>query len=210
MGFDKLTANLEGRPVLAHSVRTFAACPEIDTLIIVTDEARFARLDLSEIAKTVTRVDGGAERQDSVQNGLHALPPECQWVAIHDGARPFVTSEAISITLQATRKCGAATLAHPVVETLKRANDNGFVAESLCREKVWAMETPQCFEVARLREAYEKIRSERLQVTDEVSVFQHFGFPVRLVRNAHPNPKITFPSDLCANDDRVNSDYGSS
>jgi 2-C-methyl-D-erythritol 4-phosphate cytidylyltransferase len=196
MGFDKLMADLESRPVLEHSVRAFAACPEIDAIVIVTDKARFGRLDLSGITQSVTRVSGGAERQDSVQNGLKALSPKYEWVAIHDGARPFVTAEAISETLQDAREFGAATLAHPVVETLKRADENGFVSESLCRENVWAMETPQCFEVTKLGEAYQYVQNHDLKVTDEVSVFQHIGWPVKLVHNPTSNSKITFPNDL--------------
>lgn len=196
MGFDKLMAPLLGRPVLAHSLHTLAESAEIDLIIVVTDEKRFRQLDLSTLRKPIVRVDGGAERQDSVQNGLAALPAEVHWVAIHDGARPLITVEGIRLVLAAARTAGAASLAHPITETLKRATADALVSESLSREQLWAMETPQCFPVTALREAYQAVLAEGLSVTDEVSVLQHLGKPVLLVTNPSPNPKITFPSDL--------------
>lgn len=198
MGFDKLMAQLEGRPVLEHSVRTFAACSAFDEVIVVTDEARFGQLHLGELATPIRRVDGGAERQHSVQNGLAALSDAYQWVAIHDGARPWIQPEEIVATLAAAREHGAASLARPLVDTLKRADAAGFVSESLSRENVWAMETPQCFHIQKLREAYREVVAKNLHVTDEVSVYQELALPVKLVANTHtkPNQKITFAGDL--------------
>lgn len=196
MGFDKLMAPLLGRPVLAHSLHTLAESSDIDLIIIVTDEERFRQLDLSSLGKPILRVDGGAERQDSVQNGLAALPAEVQWVAIHDGARPLITVQGISLVLAAAREAGAASLAHPITETLKRATADALVSASVSREQLWAMETPQCFQVTALREAYQAVLAEGLSVTDEVSVLQHLGKPILLVANPSPNPKVTFPSDL--------------
>lgn len=196
MGFDKLMAPLAGRPVLEHSLATLAGSAEIDLLVVVTDDERFRQLDLSSIRKPVLRVDGGAERQHSVQKGLAALPAEVQWVAIHDGARPLITTEGIRLVLLAAREHGAASLAHPITETLKRATSDDHVSESVSREQLWAMETPQCFQLAPLREAYRSVIAEGLTVTDEVSVLQHLGRPVKLVANPSPNPKVTFPADL--------------
>lgn len=196
MGFDKLLAPLDGRPVLEHSVRAFAACPNFSEIIIVTDRERFSQLTLADLATPIRQIDGGRERQDSVQRGLAALSEEVQWVAIHDGARPWIGPAEIELTLKAACEHGAAALAHPIVETLKRADEEGFVTEALDRERVWAMETPQCFHLQKLREAYQEVIAKGLQVTDEVSALQALGQSVKLVANPRPNTKITFPSDL--------------
>lgn len=199
MGFDKLMAPLAGTSVLARSIAAFDSCPEVTQIIVVTDEARFASLDLSGLRNPVFRVDGGAERQDSVANGLAALSPNCTLVAIHDGARPLITPEAISLTLDAAAVNGAASLARPITETLKRADADDFVKgehATVNREHLWAMETPQCFGIRLLQEAYRQVIADQLIVTDEVSALQHLGQAIKLVPNPSPNPKVTFPSDL--------------
>lgn len=199
MGFDKLMAPLAGKTVLDHSVAAFAACPDIAEIILVTDPERFRSLDLSGIEEKIIRVDGGNERQNSVANGLAALSPNCSLVAIHDGARPLITPEAISLTLDAASVHGAATLAHPITETLKRADPDDFVkgtTATVDRQHLWAMETPQCFRIRLLEEAYRHIAADKLTVTDEVSALQHLGNAIKLVPNPNPNPKITFPSDI--------------
>lgn len=196
MGFDKLLAPLAQSCVLAHSIAAFDRCPAIGEIIVVTDPIRFQGLDLSQTQTPFRRVEGGAERQHSVAQGLAALSPECETVAIHDGARPLITSEAILLVLAAAAQYGAAALAHPITETLKKATDDAFVTHSLDRENLWAMETPQCFRLPLLLEAYRKVAQDKLQITDEVSALQHLGHPVKLVTNPSPNPKITFPRDL--------------
>lgn len=199
MGFDKLMAPLRGKTVLEHSVAAFAACPEVSEIVIVTDPERFRSLDLSGITEKVVRADGGAERQDSVANGLAALAPECTLVAIHDGARPLITPEAISLTLDAASVHGAASLAHPITETLKRADHDDFVKSaqsSVDRNQLWAMETPQCFRLRLLQAAYAQVAEDEITVTDEVSALQHLGHATKLVPNPSLNPKVTFPSDL--------------
>lgn len=199
MGFDKLMAPLAGKTVLDHSLAAFAKSPEIHEIILVTDPDRFRNLDLTGFEDQVVRVDGGAERQDSVAAGLAALSPDCNLVAIHDGARPLITPRAISLTLDAASVHGASSLAHPITETLKRADQDGFVKEakaSVDRENLWAMETPQCFRLRLLEAAYAKVKEDELTVTDEVSALQHLGHAIKLVPNPSPNPKVTFPSDL--------------
>ena len=199
MGFDKLMAPLVDKTVLDHSLAAFAACSQIHEIILVTDPERFRALDLSGIEEKIIRVDGGAERQDSVRNGLAALSPDCQIVAIHDGARPLITPAAIALALDAAAVHGAASLAHPITETLKRADPDDFVKgnqASVDRENLWAMETPQCFRLRLLEAAYIQIAEDQLTVTDEVSALQHLGHAIKLVPNPSANPKITFPTDL--------------
>lgn len=196
MGFDKLMAPLAGRSVLSHSVAAFAACPEIAEIILVTDPERFRSLEVEGLEEKVVRVDGGAERQHSVANGLAALSPDCNLVAIHDGARPLISPQAISLALDAASVHGAASLAHPITETLKRADGDDFVKGSVDRDHLWAMETPQCFRLRLLKAAYEKVDQDQIIVTDEVSALQHLGHTIKLVANPSWNPKVTFPSDL--------------
>lgn len=193
MGFDKLLAELGGEPVLVHAVRAFLACPEIGEIIVVTDESRAAVLERAGL-RDLRVVPGGSERHLSVWNGLQ--PCSGNFVAVHDGARPLVTPDMISRCLAVAAVHGAAALAKPVTDTLKRADASGRVTESVSRDGVWAMETPQAFRRADLLAAYRQIIDRGEIVTDEVSALQAAGFPVHLVENPMPNLKITFPADL--------------
>ena len=125
-GFDKLAAPLAGLPVLRRSVDAFVAAGAA-AVVVVCPESRWVETGLStaEFPVPVSRVDGGAERQDSVAAGLAALPEGTRMVAVHDGARPLITPEGIRACLAAAEKTGAATCAHPVVDTLKRADAEG-------------------------------------------------------------------------------------
>ena len=129
-------------------------------------------------------------------NGLAALAAGTQWVVVHDGARPLVSAEEIARCVAAARTFGAASLARRVTETLKRADAEDFCATAVDRDQLWFMETPQVFELARLREAYAAVLARRLQVTDEVSAMQAIGGRVKFVEARLPNPKITRPGDL--------------
>lgn len=196
-GFDKLAAPLAGVPVLRRSVEAFVAAGAA-AVVVVCPESRWQETGLAGAAFPipVTRTDGGAERQDSVYAGLRALPDGMDFVAVHDGARPLVTPEGILACLDAAAQTGAAACAHPVVDTLKRADAAGLtLSEPVSREHLWGMETPQVFHLALLREAYDTVRAQGLTVTDEVSAVEALGVPTRLVQ-VGPNLKITLPGDL--------------
>ncbi len=194
MGFDKLAAPLGGKTVLWHSVKTFCEIDAISQVVVVTPPERFDLL--KELGSKIIRVDGGSERSDSVAKGLQALPPETTHVAIHDGARPLVTGEAVARTISKATECKAAALARKVTETLKRATTNQLIAESVDRENLWIMETPQVFCFELLSKAYSKIQQGDPSITDEVSALQTIGHQTTLIENLSPNPKITLPSDL--------------
>ncbi|BCU78565.1 2-C-methyl-D-erythritol 4-phosphate cytidylyltransferase [Luteolibacter sp. LG18] len=196
MGFDKLAAPLAGVPVLRRSVEKFIAASSVSSVVVVAPQDRFDELLGGDFSKPVTRVDGGANRQDSVQNGLAAVPEGTTLVAIHDGARPLVTPEAIDRCLAAAAEHGAAALARPVTETLKRADADGLARESVDRELLWFMETPQCFQLPLIQRAYAEVNLCQLTVTDEVSAMEAIGIPTLLVDARAPNLKITHPSDL--------------
>ena len=194
MGFDKLAALIDGNPVLWHSVRAFSSDSSITQVIVVTPPERFEWL--SNLGEKLFRVDGGKERPDSVNAGLGALNEEITHVAIHDGARPLVSCESISATFQAAEKTGAAALARRVTETLKRSSPDGVTTESVSRENLWIMETPQIFSRSLIEQAYQQVASGDAQITDEVSALQLIGQGTTLVENPHPNPKITVQADL--------------
>ncbi len=196
MGFDKLAAALAGRPVLHHTIAAFVTCPSIRSVVVVANADRQPAIEAMGFGDRIRLTEGGDERHFSVANGLAALPEdEVEWVAVHDGARPLVQVEVIERAIAGAAETGAASLAHPIADTLKRAHE-GKVSDSVSREDLWAMETPQVFSRRLLAEAYDEVLARGLTVTDEVSALQELAIPVSLVENDTPNLKITFPSDL--------------
>jgi len=195
MGFDKLMAPLGGKPVLQHTLDRFASSPEVSEIIIVTTKDRFHSL-IKPTHLPVYRVDGGTERHFSVANGLNQVSPNISHIAVHDGARPLISTIQITKVLESAQETKASTSARRITETVKRSTDNNYVASSLSRENLWIMETPQIFESQTLKGAYSKVLEKDLLVTDEVSAVEYLGIQTKLVANTTPNPKITFPEDL--------------
>jgi 2-C-methyl-D-erythritol 4-phosphate cytidylyltransferase len=141
-------------------------------------------------------IPGGVHRQDSVQAGLNLLTPAVRYVAVHDAARPLITGEQIARVLAGCRIHGAAALAEPITDTLKRADEEGFVCGGVDRAGLYAMQTPQIFSRDLLLEAYQTVAAKKLSVTDEVSAVEHLGAKVLLVPGDEFNLKITYPRDL--------------
>jgi 2-C-methyl-D-erythritol 4-phosphate cytidylyltransferase len=195
MGFDKLSADLAGRSVLSHSLAAFQACDLINEIILVGTSDPLSE---SSPPKLRAVVPGGAERHLSVAAGLEAVSSDATHIAVHDGARPLISPAAISLCVEAACQHRAASLAHPIADTLKRATENSppAVSDSVSRENLWAMETPQVFDADLLRKAYQKILTSNALVTDEVSAVENLGHSVVLVENPSPNPKVTFPTDI--------------
>jgi 2-C-methyl-D-erythritol 4-phosphate cytidylyltransferase len=196
MGTDKLAWPLAGVPVLRRTLEAFLAAESIHSVVVVCPEERWTLLEGVDFTKPVLRTDGGAERQDSVMNGLAALGGEARFVAVHDGARPLVSPADIDACVAAAVIHRAATLARRATETMKRSDDEGFCMEAVKRDNLWCMETPQVFETALLREAYQNVAARGLEVTDEVSAVQQTGVKVKFIESMHPNLKITTPADL--------------
>ncbi|HJM63188.1 MAG: 2-C-methyl-D-erythritol 4-phosphate cytidylyltransferase [Roseibacillus sp.] len=195
MGFDKMVAPLGGKPVLQWSLDAFLEAGEVETVVVVTSEERFAHLDPGT-GKPVLRVDGDRERFLSVMRGLDAIPSPPSYVAVHDGARPFILPEQIDQVIRTSHDEDAAALARRVTETIKTADDHDFTQRSVPRDRLWIMETPQAFRFEILRRAYRATESQALEVTDDVSAAEAIGVPTRLVENLLPNLKITLPQDL--------------
>lgn len=196
MGMDKLAWPLAGVPVLRRTMEAFLAAESIHSVVVVCPEERWKLLDGVDFTKPVLRTDGGGERQDSVMNGLAAMTGEVRYVAVHDGARPLVSPADIDACVAAAVVHRAASLARRATETMKRSDAEGFCVESVSRDNLWCMETPQVFETALLREAYLRVNAQGLAVTDEVSAVQQTGVRVKFIESMHPNLKITTPADL--------------
>ena len=191
-----------GKPLLVRALAALAAAPEIDAVLPVIGRADVSRLEaleseLASIPGLLPAVLGGAERQDSMTAGLAALPPDVDFVAVHDAARPLVASEAVGRVVDAARRSGAAILAIPVRDTIKRVRA-GLIVETPSRIECYAAQTPQVFRVEVLREALEKAAAEGFIGTDDAEIVERIGVPVAVVSGDPSNIKITDRADLLA------------
>lgn len=193
---DKVFAPLAGRPVLARVLDVCQRCPAIDEVVVVVGDKNVARcqqmVDQEKWSKVSRVCAGGLRRQDSVLAGLKAVE-SCDWVVIHDGARPLLTEKLITDGLQAAQETGAAVAAVPVTDTIKLASDDRLVRETLPRETLWAAQTPQVFRFDIITEAYRQVAGE---VTDDAALVERMGRKVKLYMGSYENIKVTTPTDL--------------
>jgi 2-C-methyl-D-erythritol 4-phosphate cytidylyltransferase len=197
---DKLFLEVAGRPVVAHTWRQFNDAQCVDEIILVVRDGMqesFKELAAQfELHKPHRIVVGGAERQDSVWNGLKALSSDAEIVAIQDAARPCTTEALIAATIKAAKEKGAAVAAQPMTDTIKESADGNVISRTLDRSRLWAVQTPQTFRVEVIRRALTEVRRQKKIVTDDTAACELIGQPVRLVACAAPNPKVTVPGDL--------------
>ncbi len=195
-GADKMFALLGGKPVLVRVVGVFQACDLIDRVVVVVSEPGLekCRQLVAEQgwSKVVDVCAGGKRRQDSVAAGLSRLS-HCDWVVIHDGARPLVSEDIIRRGLIEAGETGAAAAAVPVKDTIKVAGDDRLVRDTPPRNNLWAVQTPQVFRFDIITQAYRRAEAE---VTDDASLVEHSGYKVKLYMGAYDNIKITTPDDL--------------
>jgi 2-C-methyl-D-erythritol 4-phosphate cytidylyltransferase len=201
-GLPKAFVTLAGVPLLVRALSAVAASPEVDRVVpVIPADAgeRFAALatSLAGLAKLADPVVGGAERQDSVRAGLAALPEDTTLVAVHDAARALVRPESVSRVVAEARESGAALLAVPARDTLKRVRE-GSVVDTPPREECWLAQTPQVFRVELLREGLAKADAEGFVGTDDAQLVERLGVAVRVVPGEPENLKITGPGDLAA------------
>lgn len=200
MGSNKQLLTLGDRPVIAHTLLAFERCESIDEIVLVTraEDVETLRTIAEEngITKLTAVVSGGAERQDSVANGVAACDGRAAYFAIHDGARPLITPETIVSVIEAARKDGAAAAAVRVKDTVKVADVHGFIVDTPDRATLWNVQTPQIFEKALYLDALEKARQSGLAVTDDCRLAEAAGYPVKLVEGSYANIKITTPEDI--------------
>ena len=195
---NKLWLPLGGEPIFAHAVRLFAFHPEVQETVLVVSERD--REDVSSWLQAqgirVTLALGGAERQDSVRNGLQALSPECSYVLVHDAARPFVTARQISEIIRQVHRDGATIMAVPVKDTIKVVGATGQVESTPARESLWAVQTPQAFRMSLLLEAHQRAWEAGKRGTDDAMLVEWLGHPVTVMPGSYENIKITTPDDM--------------
>jgi len=196
MGTDKIFLPLGGKPLLAWSVEACQNYKPITQIVIALNKNN---MDLGQRlvaergwTKVISVCLGGSQRQDSVKAGLKKLK-ECEWIIIHDGARPFLTSDLLETGLEAAKTTGAAVAAVPVKDTIKLSDKDGIIKKTLQRNHLWAVQTPQVFKFDIINQAYKQIDQE---VTDDASLVEKFGGQVKLYHGSYRNIKITTPEDL--------------
>jgi 2-C-methyl-D-erythritol 4-phosphate cytidylyltransferase len=197
---DKLFLPVAGRPVVAHTWLRLDRMSDFEEIILVVREGmQSAFKELAAhipLSRPWRLVAGGAERQDSVWNGLETLRARTELVAIQDGARPCTPESVIRETLAAAGQHGAAVAARRVSDTIKESDDGSSIARHLDRSRLWAVQTPQSFRVEVIRKALAAVRAKGLGVTDDTAACELTGQKVVLVESALPNPKVTVPADL--------------
>lgn len=194
-GKNKTLLRVDGETVFIKSMRAFSGL--VSGMILVTgagEEEIFLQQARAGGLEPAAIIAGGKRRQDSVENGLKLLPPECDAVLIHDGARCFVTEKVILDVIESIRLHGSGVAARPVTDTVKRADQEGQVLETLDRSSLYAMQTPQGFMKKDLLSAYEKCNGQ--DVTDDAALMELAGYPVWLTPGDNANIKLTWPEDL--------------
>jgi len=192
---------LGGIPILARTLKKFEACPLVDEIVALVPGGEVA-LCAREIVqpfglKKVSRIIvGGPERQDTVYYGLKAVEGKADFVIIHDGARPFVSPELIGRAISQTLLWKAVIAAIPAGDTIKEVSEEKEVQRTLDRSHLWIIQTPQSFEYGLIAKAQEKAREEGFGGTDEASLVERMGIPVKVIEGSRFNLKITTPEDL--------------
>ena len=195
-GADKLFSEVAGWPLLAHAIAPFQQSSSINAIILVMAPLNLKRgrelVERYGFTKATALLKGGERRQDSVRLGLEALG-ECDYVAVHDGARPLVTSELIERGREAARETGAAAPAVPIADTVKEAGPDRVVVRTVERSRLWAVQTPQVFRYELLVRAHREVTED---VTDDAAMVEALGGRVRLFEGDRRNVKVTTVEDL--------------
>jgi 2-C-methyl-D-erythritol 4-phosphate cytidylyltransferase len=202
MGSDrnKLLLTLLGKPLLAWTLIAAEASKDISWIGIIGQPADFSdfKTILADLAltKPLLLIKGGETRQESVYNGLQALPDDAERVLIHDGARCLATPQLFDRCAAALQECQGLIAAVPVKDTIKVVDETGVIQDTPDRSNLWAAQTPQGFEVKTLKECHQQGRNSGWEVTDDAALFERCGLPVRIVEGEETNLKVTTPVDL--------------
>lgn len=202
MGFDKLMQPLAGKTVLQRTIDALLAHASIEHLLVVTPQARFEQLEFKDSQlQRVTRIDGGESRQASVESALdfiQTLDTLPSRILIHDGARPLLSYEDLDKLITAsveTPSIAAMALATRVTDTIKQQSNSG-ITQSIDRDSLWAMQTPQIFQTELLMRAYQVAQEGELKLTDEISAIENLKQPVHFIEPSSLNLKLTNPQDF--------------
>jgi 2-C-methyl-D-erythritol 4-phosphate cytidylyltransferase len=192
---------LAGRPILYHALKAFDRAPSVDRIILAVAPGEEACCETDVVRKfsfnkNITVIAGGEVRQESVRRLLEQVPKETPLVLIHDGARPLITVDLIERALKETEKWQATVAAVPVKDTIQATDEAGFVQETLPRNLLWSIQTPQTFALQLIREAHQKALKDGFIGTDEGSLVTRLGRPVKIIMGAYDNIKVTTPEDL--------------
>jgi 2-C-methyl-D-erythritol 4-phosphate cytidylyltransferase len=202
MGADrnKLLLQVRSKPLIAWTLLAAEAASSISWIGIVSqppdwDDFKSIIADL-RLKKTIELISGGSTRQESVYNGLQALPSHAERVLIHDGARCLATPNLLNACSEAIIDCFGLIAAVPVKDTIKVVNDNGVIKNTPDRQQLWAAQTPQGFDVKLLKQCHDEGIRQGWEVTDDAALFEKCGIEVRIVPGEETNLKITTPQDL--------------
>lgn len=192
---------LKAHPVLAYCLDFFEKQDMVDEIVVVTSEKELDYCQREIVNKYRYRkvsavLPGGKERQDSVWEGLKYLSPDTEFVAVHDGARPLLSSDVLRRLLSAAQEWGAAIPGVASKDTLKMVDKDSFVRQTIDRSMVYSIQTPQVFRYSELREAYRLAWEENYYATDDAALFEKYIGRVKLVAGDYNNIKITTPEDL--------------
>lgn len=198
---NKQYIKIGGKEILARTTQVFQSIDEINEIIIVCaeDEIEYCKeniIEKYELSKVVKIVSGGAERQDSVWNGLNSCDRDTDIVVIHDGARPFVTGEIIKESIKCAVECGACTSAIPVKDTIKRVGEDKYSIDTPSRKGLYAVQTPQTFKYDLILEAHKQSRYMNILATDDTTLVENMGVRVKVIDGSNFNIKITTNEDL--------------
>lgn len=197
---NKLLLELKGKPLLAWTLISAQEAERIEWIGIMGQLYDFPLLAqiIEEIEgrKPIQLIQGGETRQESVYNGLQALPKEAEKVLIHDGARCLATPDLFNRCAEALQECTGLIAAIPVKDTIKVVDRDLLITDTPPRDNLWAAQTPQGFDVKLLKECHERGLKLGWQVTDDAALLEKCGFPVRIVFGEETNLKVTTPIDL--------------
>ncbi|PIY83511.1 MAG: 2-C-methyl-D-erythritol 4-phosphate cytidylyltransferase [Candidatus Omnitrophica bacterium CG_4_10_14_0_2_um_filter_44_9] len=198
LGQAKPLVEIRSKPVIIYTLEVLQAHPLIDKIILVFNKEGFQKacqfVKKYRISKVARVIAGGATRKESVRNGLEAIDPKTKIVVIHDGVRPFVDEGSISRVIEEAFVSGAAVLGVPVKSTIKKVNTGYVVEETLKRERLWEIQTPQAFDRELIQKAY--LRASSYSAPDDAALVELMGKKVRVVRGSYFNIKITTQEDL--------------
>ncbi|MEN1762178.1 2-C-methyl-D-erythritol 4-phosphate cytidylyltransferase [Anoxynatronum sibiricum] len=200
MGQHKQFATLGGMALLGVTLKQLQQDPNVKEIILVSHPSELARVQQEmlvsgHMTKVTQLIAGGASRRESVEAGLAAVNCRATHIGIHDGARPLVTSALIQRVFQAAQKADGAVPGLPVTDTLKRVDDEGKITDTVSREQLWSVQTPQIFTATGIQQAYERLPRE-IAPTDDAAVMEAAGFSVQVVTGCNDNIKITVQEDL--------------
>ncbi len=200
--------HIYGKPVLAHTIKSFQDCPRINEIYVTVgkDQINYCKseiIDKYDLKKVKALIEGGETRQDSVFNAIKALPGNCRIVAVHDGVRPMITPSEISHLVNSLIRSNkqdetvkGIMTASPAYETVKKLDDKNIIVETIERSLVCMAQTPQIFFYETLLDAYKKAQEDGFTGTDDSSLVERLGWKVKIVLGRHENIKITTPTDL--------------